>query len=466
MSLMKYTRQLYFLLLLLFINGINIQAQTLDVSDKIKLIPNLPDLKVGDQLPDFIIPKIIRSSREQANTADFKDQLLIIDFWSIYCTGCIEALPKMDSLQKQFGNQLKILPVTFEAKELVENFWKKNKYIQNLSLPSVVEDQYFSSYFRHTSIPHEVWINKGKVIAITTAQYVDESNIKKVLSGSEINWPVKNDFYKFDATKWPLFMLNEDQVGASSPILQYTAIRGYKEGVNSEGLSGGSGIVRNEKKKTIRTFFLNQSIYSAYSVNWNKLINLKDLIKPVLSATANQFLWEVTDRSRYVYDHNKAYQAEWIRKNGICFESLTPDTGQTDVQIAASVVRDLDRLLGLQVRWEKRKEKVLVLIRTTKEGKLKGKPPVIKGQRFKDEPLSQLIYTINQQEGNPYVFDGTGYKELVDIELNITSWTDIPSIRKELNRYGLDLKEEEREVHKFVFSEVNGGLFIRDQITK
>lgn len=463
---MKYLQAFALSLILPFVNEINVKAQTLDVSNKVNLISTLPNLKIGDQLPDFDIPKIIRSAKDKANTSEFKDQLLIVDFWSIYCTGCVEALPKMDSLQKQFGNLIKILPVTFEPRLLVENFWKKNRYIQNLSLPSVVEDRHFSSYFRHRSIPHEVWVYKGKVIAITTAQYVDESNIKKVLSGAAINWPVKNDFYTFDGKKQALFQLNDHQIDSSSDLLRYTAIRGYKEGVNSEGLSGGSGIVRDQKKKTIRTFFLNQSIYTAYQLNWGRLINIKDLIKPTLSFTTNQLVWEVKDKSRYFYDHNKSYQAEWIRKNGICFESLSPDTGQTDGRIFRSVVQDLDRLLGLNVRWEKRKEKVLILVLTTKEDKLKSRQGSTKGKRFKNEPLSQLIYTLNQQASNPYIFDETGYKEPVDIALNISSWTDIPSLRKELNRYGLDLKEEEREVHRFIFSEVNGGPFLQDQNTK
>lgn len=463
---MKYLHTLTLSLILLFIIPMNISAQTLDVSNKINLIPGLPNLKVGDQLPDFIIPKIIRADKDKANTSDFKNQLLIIDFWSIYCTGCVEALPKMDSLQKQFGDMIKILPVTFEPELLVKNFWKKNRYIQNLTLPSVVEDRHFSSYFRHKSIPHEVWVYKGKVVAITTAQYVDESNIKKILSGTKVDWPVKNDFYVFDGAKQPLFHFDENQIDTNVTPLRYTAIRGYKEGVNSEGLSGGSGIVRDQKKKTIRTFFLNQSIYTAYLLNWGKLINIRDLVKPSLSATANQFVWEVKDRSRYFYDHKKAYQAEWIRKNGICFESLMPDIGQTDRQISGAMVQDLDRLLGLRVRWEKRKEKILVLIRTIKEDKLNKRLTLGKGKRFQNEPLSQLIYTLNQQEGNPYVFDNTGYKAPVNMELNISSWTDIPSIRKELNKYGLDLKEEEREVHKFIFSEVSGGLFIANQIFK
>lgn len=443
----------------LLING---NAQTMNVLNKTSLIPNLPNLTVGDELPDFVIPKIIRGSKIRVSTTDFKDQLLIIDFWSIYCSGCIEALPKMEVLQKQFGNQIKILPVTFEPSILVENFWKKNKYLQKLTLPSVVEDSLFNSYFRHKTIPHEVWIYKGKVIAITTSQYVDENNIKKVLSGTSINWPVKDDFFLFNGKKQALFQLNENQIDTNSSPIHYAAIQGYKEGVNSEGLSGGSGIIKDFKKKTIRFFSLNQPIYTAYMLTWGNLIKMQSLVKPILSFAPNQVIWEVSDKSKYMYDHKKAYQAEWMRKYGICFESLTSDTGQTEFEVSKSIIRDMDMLLGLHVRWEKRKEKVLVLIRTSKEDKLNGKHLIKKDnglknkhKQFKDVPLSQLIYTLNQQEKNPYIFDETAYKNLVNIKLNISSWTDIPSIRRELNKYDLDLKEEERDVDKFILSETN-----------
>ncbi len=95
---------------------------------------------------------------------------------------------------------------------------------------------------------------------------------------------------------------------------------------------------------------------------------------------------EVSDKAKYVFDRKAAYSPEWIRKNGICFESVYADTGQSDKQVYQSVVKDMDRLLGLSVRWEKRKEKVMVLVRTAKVDKIKNKT------------LSTIIYYLNQQE--------------------------------------------------------------------
>lgn len=450
----------------LFLIVFNVDAQkTYKVPDQD--MADLPNLSIGDKLPYFTIKKIINSNKKSGLTAEYNDQLLIIDFWATNCSGCVAALPKMDSLQKKFGSKIKILPVTYEKEAYVLNFWKNNKYTRHLSLSSVIEDKTFSSYFKHKSIPHEVWIYKGKVIGITSSDFVIADNIQLVLDGKKINWPVKNDFYVFDATKQLLFAPDPNQIDTGSTFMKYAAISDYKEGVNSEGF-GASGIVRDPRKKMVRAFFLNHPIYSAYWINWNYLIKTEDLVRPATTFTANQIVWEVLNRSKYMFLEGSGGLQDWLVRNGICFESVNPDTGQTDVAIHKSTIADLDRLLRLHVRWEKRNEKVLVLVRTDKSVILKSKKAltdqyddhlVIKGSlhQFRDSPLSSITRQMNQQADNPYVFDETDYTGNLDIDLNFSSWTDIAGIKKSLQHYGLDLKEEERMVDKFVFTELDGG---------
>lgn len=444
------------------------QNQALNVSGNVKLLAGIPDLKIGDSLPDFLIPRIINSDKPAVRTADFKKQLLIIDFWATSCGGCIAALPKLDALQKQFGDKIKILPVTYEPEKLVIDFWSRNRNTRNLALPTVVEDQLFESYFRHQVIPHEVWVYKGKIIAITIPQYVDEHNIRKVLDGEDIKWPVKNDFYTYNGEKQPLFQLNHSQIDTASTPLKYAAISDYKEGIGTA--FGGWGVVRNKGNKTIRAYFLNQSVYNLYFLSWSAVVPAGKLVRPSINLP-NQVVWEVADKSKYIYnpaDPKGAYQEDWTRQHAICFESLNPDTGQTDAEVYQSVISDLNYLLGLNVRWEKREETVLNLVRTTTEDKLKSKTVLkdhddqfqTKGtlQLFRNISINGLVYKLNQQAENPYVYDESHYPGKVDLDLDIPSWTDIPAIRKALSKYGLDLKEEKRMVDKLVFTELDGGL--------
>lgn len=432
-------------------------------------------LGVGDTLPVFFIHKLINPDKKNVSTSNFRNQLLIIDFWSIYCSGCVAALPEMEKLQQKFGNKLKILPTTNESEELVKGFWKKNSNTKNLTIPSIVNDTLLHNYFKHLGVPHEVWIYKNKVIAITHSEYVNEQNIKKVLDDEEINWPVKSDFNQFDGTKDALFKIDENQINIKNTPIQYAAISDFKEGVNNMNeLSGSSGMVRDKTNNTIRTFFLNYPIYALYHLNLNKLTKAGTLNKPSISGIGpNEILWEVKDTDVYKFNPGTNYKDEWIRKNGICFESSYQDTGQKDLEISKSIVDDLNHLLGLQVRWEKRKEKVYLLVRTNKKISIKSKGPLKETEgyltnegtlhKFRDTPLSTLVYKLNQEENNPYIFDKSDYNGLVDLTLQFSSWTDLPSIKKALQLYGLGLKEEEQIVDKLIFTEINGGLLYTKQ---
>ena len=414
-------------------------------------------LSVGDSLPIFSIPKMIHSKNRVESTSDYKNKLLIIDFWGTGCGTCIESLPKMEALEKKFNGMLRILPVTDEKEKNILEFWNNNKYTRDLKGASVVEDRIFKEYFKHKYIPHEVWVYKGKIIAITSLEYIDTFNINKVLKGDVINWPIKNDFYSFDRDK-PLFELDKKMLNIESDFVSYSAISDFREKNNSPiWFSGGSGIQRDTIKKTIRSFFLNQPILNSYLMYLPKIINSEILVKPRYAGfLPNQVVWEVNDKSKYIFEKKLGlYSQEWLLRNGICFESLYPDTGQNDKEVAQSVISDLDRLLGLKVRWEKRTETVLLItahankknkiLKVTKDGKLYS--------------IYDIYHYLNEQADNPYVFNESG-DELTEILLNIKSWKDILNIKKGLQNAGFNLQEQSREVDKLVFTEIDGGRII------
>ncbi|MCX2483388.1 FKBP-type peptidyl-prolyl cis-trans isomerase [Pedobacter sp. MR2016-24] len=407
--------------------------------------------KIGIKIPDFKALNLLNGKSPKLNLDIYKDRLLILDFWATTCSGCVAALPKMEELQKKFGQKLKILPVTFESASIVSPFLKNNKYTKNLAIASVVNDKILHNYFKHASMPHEVWIYKGKTIAVTTADYVDQHNIEKVISGDEIDWPVKYDYYVFDRSK-SLFKLDEKQIDTSTTDFSYSAISDYKEGVNSEGLSGGMGINKNEVNKTIRAYFLNQPIFNSYLTLLNYTVKPDSLVKPQILFSPNQIIWEVADRSWYTHEKEFGYQQNWIREHGICFESVQVDKGQTDQQVYRSIINDMNGLLGLNVRWEKRDLDVLIL---TKKETIEHSDKIT-GTKIR---RSNLVYELNQYASNPYIFDETkeGEKE---IDINISDWTNIPEIQRQLNLIGYELKKEKKLVDKLVFTEVDGGLLI------
>jgi hypothetical protein len=102
----------------------------------------------------------------------------------------LKVLPRFDSIQNIYGNKIKIILITPEKKEKVVKFLQRHPEIK---LPVIGEDTLLSKLFPHTFISHEVWIMDGVVKAITHPEYVTASNIKILLAGNKIDWPLKDD---------------------------------------------------------------------------------------------------------------------------------------------------------------------------------------------------------------------------------------------------------------------------------
>lgn len=402
-------------------------------------------LTVGDKVPNLFISKIINYKKSNAELSDFKSQLLILDFWSTNCSGCVAALPKMEVLQKQFGGKLSILPVTYEKQSLVTAFLKNNTNTRNLTLPSVVEDTVLSSNFRHVGVPHEVWIYKGRVVGITGSDYVDANNIQLVLDGKQNDWVIKDDFLPpFDFTK-PLLKPELYCKGQ----FKYAAIFGFYHGATTNW-----GSAKDSVNNTIRNYITNSSILTAYLMTWHK-IDTSFEPRPFPS----HIKLEVKKPGKYEFYANNGYRANWLRSYAISYESIVPDTGQTEKRQHESVIQDLDYLLNIKGRWEVRKTKCLILVKSGGEEKFKssggkksygGFGPV---RKLRNVPVESITDLINSEPKNPPCFNGTEYKGNIDIVIDETDLNNLTRIRHVLNSYGLDLKEEFRDVKLFIITE-------------
>jgi len=409
-------------------------------------------LEVGDIFPNLTISSLMNNRGEPLHVADYNDRLLVIDFWATGCGSCVVALPKLAKLQKQFGSQIKILPVTAEHKQQVQAFWTTNNNLRSLDLPTVVEDTLLSKYIRHRFVSHVAWIYKGKVVALTGVDYVDSNTVKRVLSGEKINFPLKYDYYNFDFEK-PLFSLDSNQIDRAQTSLEYVAISGHRKGISSDGM-GGFGIRKDTLNKSVRVYIANASIYSAYII----LSNSAGLMKHTIQGfSPNQVVWEVANRDQYQWRNKElsGYRQDWEYLNSFCYESLRPDTGQTNGQLYFQAMLDLNQLLGINVRWEKRFEHTFVL-----------KYDVSAKQKILKEGLSSinLVNSMNQNEQSPYVFDESGGN--IIIPQAIASFKSIDSISRSLKPYGLKLEQQNREVYKLVFSEKVNFLLPDGKLTK
>lgn len=447
---------------------LNLTVQAQKQLNRTLPVNRVKGLKIGDKVPDVFLSKIVEvnGALKSGRLANYFDRLLILDFMYTSCSSCIEGLPKKDNLQRQFGDKVKIMVVIGgenyapgmlkrEDEVFIRKFLNNKKGFlsrSNVQLPWIVENKLLNEYFPHRFVSHLVWIYKGKLVAITEQDYVTADNIQKILEGKNNNWPIKNDFMPVADTKKPLIQQDINKFSGDQKIRRYVAVFGcYQDGIFTK-----SGTVRDSVNHLRRDYIINLPILNIYISRWGMVMNNVKLLSP------SYVILEVKEPLKYIRQEDSTEPNSVVRqRTRVCYESMGPDTNQTDQQVAKATIESLDNLLGLHGRYEKRKIKCLALVRTgfianiaTKAtgGENFGalKTPDIKLENL---GLSSIVWKLNQFYGNPPVFDETGYKGNVDMEFKLKSWQDIPSVRKVLQSYGLDLKDEERELEVFVLTE-------------
>jgi thiol-disulfide isomerase/thioredoxin len=166
--------------------------------------PPVKALTIGDTVPDITITNVYNYSASTIHLSDLKGKLVILDFWATWCSGCIQELPVLDSLQKDFPDKVQILLISHEGAKTkaeganrIKSFFSKWKEKNNgpVSLPSTLEmNDSLLKLFPHIFIPHYVWIaGNRKVIAITSSTEVNQQNIRAILNGSPVSMPLKSD---------------------------------------------------------------------------------------------------------------------------------------------------------------------------------------------------------------------------------------------------------------------------------
>lgn len=164
-------------------------------------LPPIKALGIGDTVPDIVFNHAINYKTSTAKLSDFKGKLVILDFWATSCMTCVYSLPAIDSLQNQFKDEVQFLlvnpKISRDDTARINKFLgilKKNKGF-DVRLPMMLFDETASALFPFRFLPHYVWIGSdGIVKAITAKKEITVHNIHSVLTGKNIQMPIKNDW--------------------------------------------------------------------------------------------------------------------------------------------------------------------------------------------------------------------------------------------------------------------------------
>ncbi len=446
-------------LLILSISCVTIKAQ-----------PNgsVRALEIGQQCPDFKFDNLARYPRPTARLSDFKNKLVILDFWATWCGSCLYALPFLDKIQRKHPHEVVILPVTFEKKEAVLRFLENNNFLKNSVLPSVTQDSLLSSYFPHNLLPHDVWINgDGRVIAITGSEEVNEENIEKVLSGEKISLHQKRDIFGQDIDKpmllgglGPDYRLEENNLKYSS--LLTGNIEGIPSSNSTQATKRGNRVSLLAENSSLDCIF-NMVLTAKYNTS-NSLI-----YESFYAGMRSRMILEVKDSSYYTHrvpGSNNMYVPP--PEKMFCYEIIRPlsDSQKICSDALAELNNYFGNTLGIEALKEKRKVRCWVLTRLNN-----GNIPYSHGGRTNiiidtsnntillhnlsiDEFIIALMYRELFNSPIPMINE-TGITDPVDFDIKADPMDPL-SIGKSLEKYGLKIVLEEREL------EMN---IIRDKLT-
>ena len=409
-------------------------------------------LQIGQEVPEINILNLHNykdkkgKSATSAKLSDFKGKLLILDFWATWCSPCVAMIPKMDSLQKEFGDKIQFLSITYQSEKEVLPFMKRyqTQKGKHYDLPIVTDDTVLSRVFPYKNLPHYVWLDStGKVVYITGHREITQENIFAVLSGESKLLSRKKDFIiSYDPNK-PLF--NDRNGGDGGNMIYHSILTGYTAGLGAsfnfkkaEGIAGVRMTIFNLPIKNILAF--------AYA-RGKTVFNDKRIV--VLSKD-----------SLLMTRPKNAKPVEWQTNNSYCYELVIPERLKDDLFNFA--ISDLQRLFPQYViKVKPEKQQCMALIRTSESDRIKSKGGSsvsdfgLFGFKLKNFPLARLTAQLNviyMQGSSFWISDETGYTDPVDLAIT-ANMSSFEEINKALEPYELKYVQKEITVDKLIIDD-------------
>lgn len=387
-------------------------------------------MKIGEKMPNIIVSNVFNSSINSIDLTKQNGKIIILDFWNTYCSSCISGLAKMDSLQKKYNDQIVIIPVATQSKEVVTKFWRTNHITKKLNLPTLFEDTTLKKLFPHNGVPYLIWINKNGIFqAATNSEYINEKEIQAVLKGNISNWiqvPLQS---KIDLDEKLLKFEKANTKAYYSAFTNYLSNKAktdFKYTIDSV-------------KRTIRIICINGTIQTLYHLS---LSDLPELQYPKMQT------YNINDKSKLKYDKSYGYKTKWDAENKYCYELFWPLDSSLNIEKAFQKMRsDLDAYFGYRSEIIPIKTDAFILVRT-------NKGPIITEQKSSGRLLiAKLIETLNQDSFLPFFRNGLTNSSSSYIQFDSTKSHSMSELRTILSENGIILKKINNKVNHFLLND-------------
>ena len=387
-------------------------------------------LKIGDALPKqfWETPlQMVNIPQKSTTLSADKDKLILLDFWNTWCSACILNFPKMEELQKQFGDKIKILAVSNQDRATLEKFFASKNGSKYNAVKSIADDKLMHKLFPHRGVPYIIWVKDGKLLNSTDAEQVNEKAIKEILGGeqSSLQTVVQMDREK------PLMLSDNFEREKSLKMVSYSLLAKGK----IRGMGSGTGYHRSGKVVYGRQF-TNLSLYDIMIA----------IVDDIFQLNQQPF----TDKNMAISQQDAAVLRGAISDSELYnYEYIVP-TDSAD-HLYKDMLEGLNRFTDYTFGLSKKTMRCFVLKRTSVEDKIATKHNKTKFLFSKDHTdlqaatMYSLANSFSQLDYiNLPVVNATNYHGRIDFVMNGVH--SLEMLRKALNNYDLDLAEEDYSV--------------------
>ncbi|WP_144887804.1 TlpA family protein disulfide reductase [Lacibacter cauensis] len=387
---------------------------------------NTQQLQPGDKLPDLVFQDVLNYPFDYLSLNDFKEKILIIDFWNTRCVACFKAFPKLDSLKQYFGDRVEVVLVNSESKEYTQDFFKKRPSLYKPRLPMITDGNRLSDLFPVDGYPYSAWIKNGVVKYYSGTHAITKETINRFLNGNDMVFRDPT-LIKFTSS---VDIHNYDYFSSISRCSDSINV-GSTEAVK---VKQGTAVAIASNCYSIRNLYC-----KAYGENGKYNFNKKYNV-----------VLDVIDRFKYEYPVQSDSLDQWMRDYAYSYELLLPK--EKTAKAYSIMQQDLARYFNLNASVELVNMDVLVLRKRNGVMKLNTKKIMASGDsviQFNQIPFDQFgrELAVRIEQTLP-IFIEAFQTEPVTCAIRYQSLypLKIVNLRKDLSEAGFELIVDKRDV--------------------
>lgn len=111
----------------------------------------------GKELPEF---ELMQSNGKKLKSEALKGKPTLINFWFSNCAPCIEEMPLLNEIKKQFDNEANFISITFQSSDEVKEFLNKKKF----DFTHLVDSREYLNIFGFFAYPKTLILDKNLII--------------------------------------------------------------------------------------------------------------------------------------------------------------------------------------------------------------------------------------------------------------------------------------------------------------